>query len=275
LSVPNGFARTGGFTISTTLTATRRTAPAAFHQGGDWIDCATARAYLDFTPFKGELPPAWASNTRFRASPAQSGETGQFRRPGKHRFPAPPVTSPLTTGIAFGVEHIIQLDDTTDLGRNFSTWCFPACRSAWPEPESCWWPPAGIGSDFYGFGGHGTLGSTKLPEWRNNVTSLNLSRRHRFASGDPSAPQPSPAGLSQVLDRLRVVLAFGIGAGISVRPIKTCRSRFPSTPPTFSANTPLHRGALHDAIPCETALLRQAWTDVVLTTPFWPFLQVW
>jgi|GEM_PF-436083 len=244
LNVPNGFAQDREFTISTTLTATSRTRACRVPAGGDWIDCADSEAYLDFTPFKGEYASLGFQYT-IQSLTSRNRGTGQFAGQSIGFRTAFNLTP--TTGIAFGGEHIIQLDDTTDLGRNFYLVLSQAVPISRGQNPILLVATAGIGSDFYGFGGNGTLGSTNCLSG-NNVTSLN------FPEGTDCFWGPIGALSLHLGSQVSIGyewFGFGIGAGISVRPIKDLPLTFSLYATDFLGNTPSYIEGLCTTNPCE------------------------
>ncbi|WP_152669521.1 hypothetical protein [Synechococcus sp. GFB01] len=219
LYVPNAFAQDAGFFMSTTLDWVNRTRFCEVADGGDWTDCADGVAYFDFTPFKSKnasLGFQWAVQSlsgRNNGTGALAGQSLGFRT-------AWNITP--TTAVAFGGEHIVQLDSSTDLGRNFYLVLSQAVPLNRAHKPIVMVATAGIGSDFYGYAGNGfgstnclsgnNISSTDYPEgndcWWGPIGSLSVSFGSQFSIGFES-------------------FGYGIGAGISARP-------FDGIPLTFS-----------------------------------------
>lgn len=245
LYVPNGFAADPEFTASATFDWVSRTRSCRTPPGGNWSDCADGVAYLDITPFKGEdasLGFQYAVQSlsgRNNGTSVFAGQSIGFRTA---------INLTPTTGLAFGGEHIIQLDDTTDLGRNFYlvlSQAIPLSRGSEPILLVA---TAGIGSDFYGYSGNGTLGSTDCLSG-NNISSTN------FPSGTDCFW--GPIGSLSLNLGSRVALGFewfgyGIGAGISVRPVSDLPLTFSFYATDFLGNTPDYISDLCTDNPCKT-----------------------
>ncbi len=244
LNVPNGFAQDPEFTVSTTLTGTSRTRSCRVAPGGDWIDCADTEAYLDITPFKGEYASLGFQYTiqsltsRNRGTGVFAGQSIGFRTA---------VNLTPTTGLAFGGEHIIQLDNTTDLGRNFYLVLSQAIPFSRGQNPILLVATAGIGSDFYGYAGNGTLGSTNCLSG-NNVSSLN------YPTGTDCFWGPIGALTLHLGSQVSIGyewFGYGIGAGLSVRPIKDIPLTFSLYATDFLGNTPSYLDGLCTTNPCE------------------------
>ncbi len=231
LNVPNGFAQDKEFTVSTTLTGTSRTRSCRVAPGGNWVDCADSEAYLDITPFKGEYASLGFQYT-IQSLTSRNRGTGQFA--GQSIGFRTAINLTPTTGLAFGGEHIIQLDDTTDLGRNFYLVMSQAIPLSRGQNPILFVATAGIGSDFYGYAGNGTLGSTNCLSG-NNVSSLN------YPQGTDCFWGPIGALSLHLGSQVSIGyewFGYGIGAGLSVRPSRTSPSPSPCTPRTSSATLP-------------------------------------
>jgi hypothetical protein len=244
LMVPNGFAQDPEFTVSTTLTGTSRTRSCSVPPGGNWIDCADSEAYLDITPFKGEYASLGFQYT-IQSLTSRNRGTGVFAGQSIGFRTALNITP--TTGLAFGGEHIIQLDNTTDLGRNFYLVLSQAIPLSRGQNPILLVATAGIGSDFYGYAGNGTLGSTNCLSG-NNVSSLNYPQGTDCFWG--------PIGSLSLHMGSQVSLGYewfgyGIGAGLSVRPIKDIPLTFSLYATDFLGNTPSYLDGLCTTNPCE------------------------
>lgn len=244
LNVPNGFAQDKEFTVSTTLTGTSRTRSCQVAPGGNWIDCADTEAYLDVTPFKGEYA-SLGFQFAIQSLTSRNRGTGQFAGQSIGFRTAFNLTP--TTGLAFGGEHIIQLDDTTDLGRNFYLVMSQAIPLSRGQNPILLVATAGIGSDFYGYAGNGTLGSTNCLSG-NNVSSLN------YPQGTDCFWGPIGALSLHLGSQVSIGyewFGYGIGAGLSVRPIKDIPLTFSLYATDFLGNTPSYLDGLCTTNPCE------------------------
>jgi hypothetical protein len=247
LFVPNGFAIDPEFSVSAILDGVNRTRSCRVPEGGNWLDCADTVAYLEVTPFKWEdfsLGFQWSVQSltaRNQGTATFAGQSLGFRMAWN--------LTP-TTGIAFGGEHIIQFDDTVDLGRNF----YLVLSQAVPLGQGTD-PPVlvgtfGIGSDFYGFGnteGNGTLGSTDCLSG-NNISSPDFPEGRDCYWG--------PIGSLSLALNSRIAIGaewfgYGFGAGVSLRPFQDLPVNFSLYATDFLGNTPnyIQEGCTTD--PCE------------------------
>ncbi len=244
LEVPNGFAVDPEFSVSTILAGVNRTRPCSVPPGFSWIDCADVQAYLEITPIRTErasLGFQWG----IQSLSSRNGGTATFAGQSLG-FKAAVNLSP-TTGLAFGGENIIQLDDTVDLGRNFYlvlSQAIPLGRG--PEPMLAV-VTVGIGSDFFGYGGNGTLGATDCLSGRN-ISSLN------FPSGTDCFWGPIGSVSLLLNSRLSIGaewFGYGFGAGLSLRPIKDLPLTFSLYATDFLGNNPSYISSLCTTDPCE------------------------
>jgi hypothetical protein len=247
LYVPNGFAADPEFTASATFDWVSRTRSCRTPPGGNWTDCADAVAYLDITPFKGEYASlgfqyaVQSLSGRNNGTSIFAGQSIGFRTA---------INLTPTTGLAFGGEHIIQLDNTTDLGRNFYLVLSQAIPLSKGNEPVLLVATAGIGSDFYGYGGNGTLGSTDCLSG-NNISSPNYPSGRDCFWG--------PIGSLSLSLGSRVSMGFewfgyGIGAGISVRPLGDLPLTFSFYATDFLGNTPEYISDLCTDNPCRTRI---------------------
>jgi hypothetical protein len=242
--VPHGFAHDSQFIVSTTFDWVSRTRTCRVTGDRDWTDCADAVAYVDFTPFTWDttsLGFQWAVQSlsgRNEGTGTLAGQSLGFRMAWN--------LTP-TTGIAFGGEHIVQLDDTTDLGRNFYLVLSQAIPLRTGENPIMLVATGGIGSDFYGYRDNGFFETDCLSG--NNISSDN------FPEGTDC--QWGPIGSASLILGSRVALGFewfgfGLGAGISLRPIRDLPLTFSFYATDFLGNTPSYISDLCTDDPCET-----------------------
>jgi hypothetical protein len=247
LKVPNAFAADPEYTVSTAITATSRTRSCEVPKGGDWKDYADAEAYIDLIPFRWENASLGFQWTVQSLSGRNQG-TSQFAAQSLGFRTA--VNLGPTTGLAFGGEHVLQLDENTDLGRNFYLVLSQAIPlNQRPDP----WllvATAGIGSDFYGYGSNGILGSTDCLSG-NNISSRN------YPSGTDCYWGPIGSLSVQMGPQVAVGLewfGFGIGAGVSVRPVPRVPFTMSFYLTDFLGNVPNGIEELCTSDPCEPRL---------------------
>jgi hypothetical protein len=247
LFVPNGFAMDPEFTVSAILDGVNRTRSCRVPDGGNWLDCADTVAYLEVTPLNLE---------NFSAGLQWSVQSLTARNQGTATFAGQSLGFRLawnltpTTGIAFGGEHIIQFDDTVDLGRNFYLVLSQGIPLGRGTDPAMLVGTVGIGSDFYGFGnteGNGTLGSTDCLSG-NNISSPTFPEGRDCYWG--------PIGSLSLALNSRVAIGaewfgYGFGAGISLRPFRELPVTFSLYATDFLGNTPdyIQEGCTTD--PCE------------------------
>ncbi|MEX1315651.1 MAG: hypothetical protein AB1Z22_00815 [Synechococcaceae cyanobacterium] len=241
--VPHGFAHDPEFIVSTTFDWVSRTRSCEVGGDIDWLDCADAVAYVDFTPFKGKntsLGFQWAVQSlsgRNEGTSTFAGQSLGFRMAWN--------LTP-TTGIAFGGEHIVQLDDTTDLGRNFYLVLSQAVPLRSGENPILLVATGGIGSDFYGYRDNGFFETNCLSG--NNISSSD------FPDGEDC--QWGPIGSASVIFGNRVSVGFewfgfGLGAGVSLRPLRDLPLTLSFYATDFLGNTPSYISDLCTDDPCE------------------------
>jgi len=242
LQVPNGFAADKRYGVSATLTGVNRTRSCR-PDSGNWVDCADSELNFELTPIRGEdasLGLSWSIqslSSRNRGTSLLSGQSLGFRAA---------VNLTPTLGLSFGGEQIIQFDNTIDLGRNFYLVLSQAVPlSAGPEPVVAV-ATVGIGSDFFGYGGNGILGSTNCLSG-NNISSKN------YPSGTDCFW--GPIGSLSLHLGSRVSLGaewfgYGIGAGISARPFGELPLTVSVYATDFLGNTPSYIEGLCTTNPC-------------------------
>jgi len=243
LKLPNAFALDQQFTLSSQLTGASRTRNCKVGEGQDWTQCADGELFFELTPLKGKnasLGINWSiqslssRNTAF-ASAQSVGFKGA-------------VNLTPTLGLAFGGEQIIQFDNNTDLGRNYYlllSQAVPLSKGAKPAMLVA---TAGVGSDFFGYGGNGVLGST------NCIGGNNISSRN-FPSGTDCYWGPVGALSIAINDRLSIGaewFGYGIGAGISLRPFGDLPLTASLYATDFLGNTPSYIQETCTTDPCET-----------------------
>ncbi len=243
IKLPNAFALDQQFTFSAALDATSRTRTCKV--GGDvsWTDCADGDLFVELTPLKGKnasLGINWTMqslsdrNTNFG-----SGQSLGF----KGALNLTP-----TLGLAFGGEHIIQFDGDTDLGRNYYLLLSQAVPLSRGEKPAMLVATAGVGSDLFGYGGNGVLGST------NCIGGGNISSK-TYPKGTDCYWGPVGALSVAINDRLSIGaewFGYGIGAGVSLRPFSDLPLTASLYATDFLGNTPSYIQDTCGTDPCET-----------------------
>lgn len=211
LKLPNAFAADSGFLFSGQLAGTSRTRACQVKDGGSWKDCADGEVFLELTPLRSanaSLGLNWTiQSLSSRNTPLGSAQSLGFKGA---------INLTPTLGLAFGGEQVIQFDDQTDLGRNYYLLLSQAIPLSRAERPAVLVATAGIGSDFFGYGGNGTLGAINCVGG-NNISSRNYPRGTDCYWG--------PVGALSVAFKDRVSVGmewfgYGLGAGLSVRPFQ-------------------------------------------------------
>ncbi len=229
LVLPNAYALDQQFTFSGQLSGTSRTRTCKVGNNDSWTQCADGELFFELTPLKSKnasLGINWTmqslSNRNTNFGSAQSmGFKGALN------------LTP-TTGLAFGGEQIIQFDNQTDLGRNYYLLVSQAVPLGGGEKPAMLVATAGVGSDLFGYGGNGVLGSTNCIGG-NNISSKNYPKGTDCYWG--------PVGSVSVALNDRISLGaewfgYGIGAGISVRPFSDLPLTASFYAMDFLGNTP-------------------------------------
>jgi len=243
LKLPNAFALDQQFIFSAQLGGTSRTRTCSVPKGGNWTDCTDGEVLLELTPLRGanaSLGLNWTiqslSNRNTNLGSAQSiGFKGALN-----------LTPNL--GIAFGGEQIIQFDNQTDLGRNYYLLLSQAIPLSRAEKPPVLVATAGLGSDFFGYGGNGVLGQTNCIGG-NNISSNN------YPKGTDCYWGPVGAVSLAVNDRLSFGVewfGYGLGAGLSLRPFNDLPLTASFYAIDFLGNTPSYIQDTCTTDPCET-----------------------
>jgi hypothetical protein len=211
--VPNGFSQDPSFTVSAFTQWVNRTRVCDVGDGNSSYDCVDAQAYFSLTPLKGEYASLGLLYTIQSLSGRNNGtEVFEGQSLG---FRADFALTP-TTGFAVGGEHIIQFDDTTDLGRNFYFVLSHAIPLNQAEQPILLVATAGIGSDFFGYGGNAMFSTDCLGT--KNLTSRD------YPSGRDCSWGPIGSLSLSWGPQIGIGLewfGFGFGAGINVLPIRS------------------------------------------------------
>ncbi len=244
INLPNAFAQDQQFIFSGQLTGTNRTRPCN-PQGRDWVDCADSELFVELTPLRGANASLGLNWTVQSLSSRNSGTTLSAGQ--SIGFKGAVNLTP-TLAVAFGGEQIIQFDNTTDLGRNYYLLLSQAIPLSRAEKPPVLVATAGIGSDFFGFGGNGTLGQTDCIGG-NNISSKNFPQGTDCYWG-------VVGGLSLALnDRISFGVewfGYGFGAGLSVRPFGGLPLTASVYATDFLGNTPSYIQDTCTNDPCET-----------------------
>ncbi|MCT0226512.1 hypothetical protein [Synechococcus sp. CS-1328] len=251
LYVHNGFAADPEFTVTTTLLGISRTRDCFPEASGDPLKCADLEADIFLTPFRSESASLGLQWTTQSLS-GRDGGTPQFAAQSLGFRTAVNLTP--TTGLAFGGEHIIQFDNNTDQGRNFYLVLSQAIPfRGGPDPFLAV-ATVGIGSDFFGYKGNGVIGSTNCLSG-NNISSPNYPEGNDCRWG--------PIGSLNLFFGPHLSIGaewfgYGIGAGISVLPLRDIPFTLTIYATDFLGNTPDYLEGLCTTNPCQTRYLVRA-----------------
>jgi hypothetical protein len=243
LKLPNAFALDQQFFFSAQLAGTNRVRGCNVLPGESWSYCADGEVFLELTPLRGKnasLGVNWMMQSlSSRNTSLGSGQSIGFKGA---------VNLTPTLGLAFGGEQIIQFDGNTDLGRNYYLLLSQAIPLSRAEKPPVLVATAGIGSDFFGYGGNGVLGST------NCIGGGNISSKN-YPQGTDCYWGPVGGVSLAINDRISLGVewfGYGLGAGVSVRPFH----EFPLTASfyaiDFLGNTPSYIQDTCTDDPCET-----------------------
>jgi len=245
IKLPNAFALDRQFFFSAQLDGTSRTRPCQVSSGQSWLDCADGDLSLELTPLRGtnaSLGLNWTMqslSSRNNGTSLGSGQSIGFKGA---------VNLTPTLGVAFGGEHIIQFDQWTDLGRNYYLLLSQAIPLSRAEKPAVLVATAGIGSDSFGYGGNGVLGST------NCIGGGNISSKN-YPTGTDCYWGPVGSLSLAVNDRLSFGVewfGYGLSAGFSVRPFSDLPLTASFSAVDFLGSTP---GYIQDTCPtdpCQT-----------------------
>ena len=243
LKLPNAFAIDRQFTFSGQLAGTSRNRTCKVGEGQDWSQCADGELFFEITPLKGENA-SLGINWTIQSLSNRNGSSGTGQSLG---FKGALNLTP-TLGLAFGGEQIIQFDNNTDLGRNYYLLLSQAVPLSRGEKPAMLVATAGIGSDAFGYGGNGVLGST------NCIGGGNISSKN-YPKGTDCYWGPVGALSVAINDRLSIGaewFGYGIGAGISLRPFSDLPLTATFYATDFLGNTPSYIQDTCTTDPCET-----------------------
>jgi hypothetical protein len=245
VKLPNAFALDQQFIFSAQLAGTNRTRTCRVPDGGNWTDCADGEVFLELTPLRGanaSLGLNWTIQSLSGRNDGTSAGSAQ-----SIGFKGALNLTP-TLAVAFGGEQIIQFDNNTDLGRNYYLLLSQAIPLSRAEKPAVLVATAGIGSDFFGYGGNGVLGQTDCIGG-NNISSNNYPKGTNCYWG------PVGGVSLAVNDRLSFGVewfGYGLGAGVSLRPFNDLPLTASFYAMDFLGNTPSYIQDTCTNDPCET-----------------------
>ncbi len=243
IKLPNAFALDQQFTFSAALDGTSRTRTCRVGEGQDWTQCADGQLFFELTPLKGKNA-SFGINWTVQSLSDRNTSFGSAQSMG---FKGAVNLTP-TLGLAFGGEQIIQFDNQTDLGRNYYLLLSQAVPLSKGEKPVMLVATAGVGSDLFGYGGNGVLGTT------NCIGGNNISSK-TYPKGTDCYWGPVGAVSVAINDRLSIGaewFGYGIGAGISFRPFGDLPLTASLYAMDFLGNTPSYIQDTCTTDPCET-----------------------
>lgn len=211
--VPNGYAQDKQALLSFGLNGTSRIRYCST-ANQPWLNCSDAELMLELTPFRGETA-SFGFNWTIQSLTSRNQGTRAFSDAQSFGFRAAFNLTP-TVGFAIGGEQVLHLDSKTDLGHNFYAVLTQALPLGPGEKPPLLIATTGVGTDFFAYGGNGSLGTINCGGG-NSLTSTTWPKGTDCKVGPISS-------LSLALnDRLAIGaewFGYGIGAGISVRPLR-------------------------------------------------------
>jgi len=243
LVLPNAYAVDQQFFFSGELSGTSRTRTCKVGNDQSWTNCADGELFFEVTPLKSKNA-SLGINWTMQSLSSRNTNFGSAQSMG---FKGAINLTP-TTGLAFGGEQIIQFDNQTDLGRNYYLLLSQAVPLGGGEKPAMLVATAGVGSDLFGYGGNGVLGSTNCIGG-NNISSKN------YPKGTDCYWGPVGAVSIAINDRISLGaewFGYGIGAGISVRPFSDLPLTASFYAMDFLGNTPSYIQETCTTDPCET-----------------------
>ena len=245
ISLPNAFALDQQFLFSAQLYGTNRTRPCAVAKGESWSRCSDGDLFFELTPLRGSdasLGLNWTVQSLSNRDSGSATGTGQSLG-----FKGALNLTP-TLAVAFGGEQIIQFDSKTDLGRNYYLLLSQAIPLSRAEKPPMLVATAGVGSDYFGFGGNGTLGQT------NCIGGNNISS-NSYPKGTDCYWGPVGSLSLALNDRISFGVewfGYGLGAGLSLRPFSDLPLTASLYAMDFLGNTPSYIQDTCTTDPCET-----------------------
>ena len=159
--VPNGYAQDKQITMSVGLNGTSRIRYCST-ANQPFFNCADGEAMLEFTPFRGN-DASLGFNWTLQSLTSRNNGTRAFYDAQSFGFRAAINLSP-TIGLAIGGEQLIHTDNKTDLGHNFYAVLTQALPLGPGERPPLLIATSGVGSDFFAYGGNGSLGTINCGE---------------------------------------------------------------------------------------------------------------
>jgi len=246
LKLPNAFAQDEQYRFSGTLSGTSRLRACSTKGDKTWEDCADGELFLEFTPFRGR-DASFGVNWMIQSLSNRGGVGTAQGAAQSLGFKAAYNLTP-TTGLAIGGEHILQLDSSTDLGRNFYVLLSQAVPLGGGERPPLMVATVGAGTDSFGYAGNGIFGSMDCGSG-NNISSRNSPSGRDCFWG--------PVGSISIAFNDRISLGaewfgFGIGAGVALRPFRDVPLSLSVYAMDFLGNTPGYIENLCTDNPCAT-----------------------
>ncbi len=213
LYVPNGYAQDKQALLSFGLNGTSRIRYCST-ANQPFLNCADAELMLELTPFRGDNA-SFGINWTFQSLTSRNEGTSAFTDAQSFGFRAAFNLSP-TIGIAIGGEQAVHLDNKTDLGHNFYAVLTQALPLGSGEKPPLLIATTGVGTDFFAYGGNGTLGTINCGGG-NSITSTT------WPKGSDCKLGPISSVSLALNDRFAIGMewfGYGFGAGISMRPLR-------------------------------------------------------
>ena len=211
--VPNGYAQDKQITMSVGLSGTSRIRYCST-ANQPFFNCADGEAMLEFTPFRGN-DASLGFNWTLQSLSSRNNGTRAFYDAQSFGFRAAINLSP-TVGLAIGGEQLIHTDNKTDLGHNFYAVLTQALPLGPGERPPLLIATSGVGSDFFAYGGNGSLGTINCGGG-NSVTSTT------YPTGTDCKVGPISSLSVAFNDRFAIGaewFGYGLGAGFSLRPLR-------------------------------------------------------
>ncbi len=211
--VPNGYAQDKQALLSFGLNGTSRIRYCSTANQSS-LNCADAELTLELTPFRGDNA-SFGINWTFQSLSSRNKGTSAFTEAQSFGFRAAVNITP-TIGFAIGGEQAVHLDNKTDLGHNFYAVLSQALPLGSGEKPPLLIATTGVGTDFFAYGGNGTLGTINCGGG-NSITSTT------WPNGSDCKIGPISSVSLALNDRFAIGMewfGYGFGAGISMRPLR-------------------------------------------------------
>jgi hypothetical protein len=233
--VPNGYAQDKQALLTFGLNGTSRIRYCDT-ANQPWLNCSDAELMLELTPFRGDNA-SLGFNWTVQSLTSRNQGTRAFTDAQSFGFRAAYNITP-TIGFAIGGEQVLHLDNKTDLGHNFYAVLSQALPLGPGEKPPMLIATTGVGTDFFAYGGNGTLGTINCGGG-NSLTSTTYPKGTDCKVGPISS-------LSLALnDRFALGLewfGYGFGAGVSLRPMREVPLTLTLYATDFLGNYPAYIG---------------------------------